>query len=383
MSVKNDERGFIFTLDATLAVLVSLIAIVGVAQIGSPYTVYSQHSQLQIERYGNDASQVIQLSGGMGRVMELVENKEFEEAKALAREELRKVLPSELQFKLVVGDNLLAVYPNDNSGWENRFSNVNDLYVSAPIYVTPPLKELRLLAWLDDSKDQELLNSILSGMEWEVTYTDNEARFQEEIQRDNLGYYHTVFIPDADLTFVQETIDNLVQFSSYGRLVVGGDTLWNNLEADDSLPDELAGVFGIDDEYILRYAHADEGMMYIWDSTHPITEVFIRGHPVDYPDEENLYEYSLQGGTALSHWYHQQTDSYLGEPAIIFNDEDEFNPGTGVLFNMRLAQAASSDEISSQDRSDWITLAKRSVYWISPFWIFRRVTLYVWRGEGV
>jgi len=66
---------------------------------------------------------------------------------------------------------------------------------------------------------------------------------------------------------------------------------------------------------------------------------------------------------------------------IIFRDEFASAPGrkgTGVLFNMRLAQSAMDDNVG---RDDWIAFARRAIYWGTYTWKFEPITLYVWRGE--
>ncbi|MGB9521229.1 MAG: hypothetical protein ACPL6F_00595, partial [Anaerolineales bacterium] len=60
----QDEKGFIFSLDATLAVAVLITAIVGLVGFGLQ-SIHGQQGSLRLERYANDALEVLQLTGTM------------------------------------------------------------------------------------------------------------------------------------------------------------------------------------------------------------------------------------------------------------------------------------------------------------------------------
>ena len=129
MSFQTDRRGFIFSLDATLAMLVVLIVMAGVARMAGPELIYGQHGYLRLNRYSNDALEVMELMGTMDNIVNLVKHGENGNAENLARTELRKILPEEVQFKFVVG-NRLTVYPSDAADWSMAFSNAEEIAIS-------------------------------------------------------------------------------------------------------------------------------------------------------------------------------------------------------------------------------------------------------------
>jgi len=129
MSFRRDKKGFIFSLDAALAMLVMLIMMAGVARVVGPELTYGQHGYLRLERYANDTLEVMQLLGTMDNIVDFVRQGENGSAKSLARAELRKILPEEVQFKFVIGDRL-TVYPSDAAGWSTAFSNAKEIAVA-------------------------------------------------------------------------------------------------------------------------------------------------------------------------------------------------------------------------------------------------------------
>ncbi len=127
MSFQRDQKGFIFSLDATFAMLVVLIVMAGVAHTAESELVYGQHGYLRLERYANDTLEVLQLTGTIETIVNFVRLGANENAENLAREELLKILPAEVQFKLVLGDNRLTVYPSDAPGWETAFAEAEEI----------------------------------------------------------------------------------------------------------------------------------------------------------------------------------------------------------------------------------------------------------------
>ncbi len=127
-----DKKGFIFSLDATLAMLVILIMMAGVARIAGPELTYEQHGYLRLERYANDALEVMQLIGTMDNIVDLVKHGENDSAKNLARVDLRNILPEEVQFKFVVG-NRLTVYPSNSADWSTVLSNAEEIAVATRV----------------------------------------------------------------------------------------------------------------------------------------------------------------------------------------------------------------------------------------------------------
>ena len=139
MSFRRDRRGFIFSLDATLAMLVVMIVMAGVARVGGPGPLYEQHGYLRLERYANDALEVMQLTGTLDDMVNLLAGGKNSLAESLAENELRKILPREVQFKLRIGSEdsprLDNVYPtpDDHDKWRAKFENAEEIAVAARV----------------------------------------------------------------------------------------------------------------------------------------------------------------------------------------------------------------------------------------------------------
>lgn len=397
MNLQRDRRGFIFSLDAALALLVVMIVTAGVARMGGPSLIYGQHGYLRLERYANDALEVMQSMGTLDNIVTFVKHENYENAKNLARAELQKILPAEVQFKLVVGDNRLEIYPSDDAGWASEFSSVEEVAVATRMSTLPPKENFRVLAWLDDENDEDFMDEVEKCTGWEVTRTNNETFFRNQILRWGIDepYYKTVFIPDAHKNFTGQTESNLVMFSLYyGRLVVGGDTLWYNRYPTYLSTWWFYEVLGVDYRYIRRPPlNSQNTGMHIIDDNHPITtSPYYISYRVDYAGEnDNLYVYRsplLVSGvtTILAEWDNVPPAGGVDLPpwrGIIFRDEYTGGvwqgKGTGVLFNMQLAQSAMGAGVGT---SDWVTFARRAIYWEGYPWEFEPVTLYVWRGTA-
>ena len=132
MSFRRDKKGFIFSLDATLAMLVMLIMMAGVARMAGPELTYGQHGYLRLERYANDALEVMQLIGTIDNIVDFVKHGENDSAKNLARADLRNILPEEVQFKFAVG-NRLTVYPSNSADWSTVLSNAEEIAVATRV----------------------------------------------------------------------------------------------------------------------------------------------------------------------------------------------------------------------------------------------------------
>lgn len=402
MSFRCDRRGFIFSFDASLAILVVFAIMVGIARVGGSGVMYEQQGYLRLERYANDALEVMQLTGALDNIVTFVKSGSTENAENLAREQLDKILPNGVQFKLVIGDNRLTVYPSAAAGWSTTFSNAKELATATRISTLPPEENFRVLAWLDDDNDNVFMNEIERYMGWQVTRTSDEAFFRDEILKwdtavwPNQRYYKAVFIPDAQRNFGATTESRLDLFSrTIGRLVVGGDTLWNNNPPDVPNLYEDLGVCG-SPAYVGRppLNSGNTGTL-IENDSHPITtSPYYIGYRVDYAGEDYyLYvyrgpvSYSVGKTTVLAWWDNVPAAGGVDAPpwrGIIFRDEVQEGElgrkGTGVLFNMRLAQSAMGADVGEED---WVTLARRAIYWDHYSWEFEQVTLYVWRGENV
>lgn len=156
MSFRRNQRGFIFSLDATLAILVVLIVMAGVARVAEPELVYGQHGYLRLERYANDALEVMELTRTMNNIKNLLAQGKKSKAENLAENELRKILPGEVQFRLRIGaeDNprLDNVYPSAGKHveWRAAFTNAKEIAVAAHVSIFPPenvLDPITLYVW--------------------------------------------------------------------------------------------------------------------------------------------------------------------------------------------------------------------------------------------
>lgn len=139
MKFRRDRRGFIFSLDATLAMLVVMIVMAGVVHVSSPELIYGQHGYLRLERYANDALEVMQLTGTLDDIVDLVMAGDNAGAEILARAELKKILPDEVQFKFRIGSEdsprLDNVYPTPGNydKWQTKFENAEEIAVAARV----------------------------------------------------------------------------------------------------------------------------------------------------------------------------------------------------------------------------------------------------------
>jgi len=402
LKLQNDRSGFIFSLDAALGILVIIIVLAGIARVGGPDLSYREHGYLKLERYANDALEVLQATATLNSIVNYVGMGELGNAENLGRNELRKLLPAEIQFKLVIGDDRLTVYPSETLGWENAFSNAKELAVAIRMMILPSEENYRVLAWLDDDNDRAFMDEIEKTTGWKVTRTSDEAFFRNEILKwDNLNpphrYYKAVFIPDAQRNFSSTTENNLVTFARCaGRLVVGGDTLWYNRQADGSLSvPSLYEVLGVDSSYVGRPSlKAQNTGMHVMEDNHPITtSPYYICYRVAYSGATyRIYVYRPSSAVAnvtkvLAQWDNLPAEEGIDAPpwrGIIFRDNyvegEPDREGTGVLFNMRWAQSAMGANVG---REDWVTMARRAIYWGETNWTFKPITLYVWRGEAV
>jgi len=403
MSFRRDQRGFIFSLDASLALIIVLTIMIGVSRVGGNNATYEQQGYLRLERYANDALETMQLTGALDNIINFVKQDNIDNAKNLARTQLDKILPHNIQFKFIIGNNRLTVYPSTATGWNSEFENANELATATRMSTLPPKENFRVLAWLDDDADRAFMDEIARYTGWQVTETSDETFFQNEILRwdtavwPNQRYYKTVFIPDAQRDFNGITESNLVTFALHiGRLVVGGDTLWYNRQSNGTLSTPLLyEVLGVDYQYIGRPPLDSRNTgLHVIDDNNPITtSPYFICYRADYAGSSYyMYVYRPQISvgsvtTVLAQWDNVPTAGGVDTPpwrGIIFRDQyvagELGRKGTGVLFNMRLAQSAISGEEGTED---WITFARRAIYWDGNPWEFEPVTLYVWRGESV
>jgi hypothetical protein len=413
MSFRKDQEGFIFSLDATLAMLVLLIVMAGVARVAGPELIYGQHGYLRLERYANDALEMMQLTGTMDNIVTFVKHGDLDSAENLARTELRKIVPGEVQFRLVIGDNRLTVYPSDVAGWASAFSNAEEIAVATRMSTFHPKEPpINVLAWLDDELDENFMRELVKCTNWENTNVNTEVEFRAELS--DVGWtqkYDVIFIPDSQTDFSDDLNWRLVEYNWYGAtLVVGGDTLWNNDSGTwDPQLWEILGVEGwgsvsggTNSPRIL--GEPEFNYMRISNDNDVITAPY---------NVRNNIEYS--GEDYAQYVYRQIDDEYVDNlaiwdnvpagwsinptpwPGIIVRENGYvvywWGPGNwwwgrsfpysrAVLFNMRFAQSAMDLDPTIQPKGtqDWITLVRRAIGYEQ---VFEPITLYVWRGAAV
>ena len=399
MSFRRDEKGFIFSLDAALAMLVILIMMAGVARIAGPELTYGQHGYLRLERYANDTLEVMQLVGTMDNIVNLVKNGENNSAENLARAELREILPEEVQFKFVVG-NRLTVYPSDATNWGTAFSNAEEIAVATRMSTIP--ENHKILAWLDDEVDEDLMRELINYTGWENKSTSNKTEFWNEVspgwgQKD----YDVIFIPDADTDLDSNNpgeIWDLILWAWYGsrltggRIVVGGDTFYNNWGQNSA-------------HYFDTYFWELLGVVFTWTGSSGVRPTSISGNPLDnmhiidgnnfvtapyeycdnieYNEDYTQYIYTpINNQWVVAQWEDVPGGVTPPVPGIIVRPAGTTVAGSyeildpGVLFNMNFAESAM-DPDNPIGTEDWINLARRAIGYDQ---LFERITLYVWRG---
>lgn len=399
MIFRRDRRGFIFSLDATLAMLVVLIVMAGVARVAGPELIYGQHGYLRLERYANDALEVMQLTGTMNSIVNFVKHGENENAENLVRTELKKILPAEVQFKFVVG-NRLAVYPNDAAGWSTAFSDAEEIAVATRMSTFS--ENHKILAWLDDEVDENFMRELIRCTGWENKSTSDKAEFWSEVspgwgQKD----YDVIFIPDADTDLDSNNpgkIWDLILWAWYGsrltggRIVVGGDTFYNNWGQNSA-------------HYYDTYFWELLGIVFTWTGSSGVRPTSISGDPLDnmhiiegdnfvtapyeYSDNiqynENYMQYiytPINSQWVVAQWEEVPAGVTPPVPGIIVRPAGTTVAGSyqildpGVLFNMNFAESAM-DSDNPVGTKDWINLARRAIGYEQ---VFERIALYVWRG---
>lgn len=399
--MKNDQRGFIFSLDATLAVLVIMMAMAGVARVGGPELVYGQHGYLRLERYAEDALGVMDQVGVLDSIIESIATDNDSAAMEMARDNLLAILPPEVQFKLVVGDETVYldnVYPGtDNLEWSNLFESAEERAVASRV-TTKRLAPLKVLVWVDTrlpSNQVQMIEDFIDAIDkptWDVRRTSDEGEFRTYLLSGIGGWSpDAVFIPDS-LDLQDATIDALIwnHNINHGGVVGGGGFLYNNQSYNFPF-------FGI---WILPPIDAKYGYesMHIVDHTHPITATspeYVDYAGDDYPVYEYLFLNPLTGEKAtplvdnLAYW--PGTGGYWWWWFYIDQDwvaltarrsgiiahggipENTYN--RTVLFNAHMAQSA----MDGVGTGEWITLAQRAIEWVSSA-NFEPIKLYVWRG---
>ena len=426
----RDRRGFVFSLDACISLLIVMIVVAGVARVGEADLIYGQHGYLRLQRYANDALETMSLTGSMENVADLIIRGEVNQAKSLARQELRKVLPEEVQFKLVIGDEDnpdLVVYPGDAANWNSAFNNAGERAVAVRVISRRPITK-RVLAWLDDPLDEAFMDEVAEGMNWEVTRVSKDSDFRREILRaapEGGLYYDVIFVPDDNtVRWSQQTKERLLTYNSNkGRMVFGGMTFYKNCYPISSYTDWLLmEYFGVGEVYPQGWGRVLAGPpalvgkpvlvgepefndMVITNVLEEITlsPPFSLGYKVKYSGEkyeQYLYiprtTHPILPPRVVAEWDNVPSGWNINPtpwPGIIWWGEFwREAPGGGwapgwfyptVLFNVRLAQSAmdSTTDPPNAGKDDWILLARRALgVKVSEF---KPAILYVWRGEAV
>jgi hypothetical protein len=407
----KDNRGFVFSLDASLALLVVLIIVGGAARIEYGELAYEQQGYLRLERYANDALETMILTKTLDNVVELITKNDNAAARALARTELRKALPEEVQFKLVIGD-CFEVYPTDNYSWDAIFATTSELATATR--VTPKFTKATtawILAWLDgpDQLEDNFMDELETfakntGADWHVTRVYTESEFWNKLRP--YSTYDVVFMPDIDLDFHNNKTWWLIEYAYLGgryhqggKLVVGGQTLFNNWSGVWDL--YLWWLLGVVLEFggpqqLVGSSYYDN--MKIIDDTRYVTLPYENGDCIRYAGTTYAqYRYVPRDGILdpfdKVHVIAQWESSPPGGPTppwpgIIVRDSGWTlpngwtMPASSVLFNMRLAQNAMDQSVAPtlRDTNNWVQLAARAIGYLGTSEL-KPVTLYVWRGQ--
>lgn len=401
MKLPEGKKGFIFSLDATLALLISLIVLVGIAQIGGSSTTYKQFGYLQLERYANDSLRVLSLNGTTKKAIRLVNNGQMEEAREILRENLLSFLPEEINFKMMVGEGedvwLDNVYPTkDNQAWETSLENAGEKIASAQVTVETVelVQDLDILAWTDDPEETQFIYSIQKPG-WDVKTTDNEEKLRDILENNVYPdwYPDVVFLPDVNKDLSDKTVwtlflYNLLSISQPGGedigggVVAGGGTLYNE---DFFLLSFLRLIFGVDPWSVAPIENTivpPEEDMVITDDEHYITLNFDENDEIPYGDDLPQYRYDLLGfPRTLANWEVNDNEwpgLVAKRAGFSWGDYTFFE--RSVLFNTKLAQSWDQGDGSLE----WERLATRAIQWCSreePE--SEPVVLYLWRGENV
>ncbi len=255
MGFKRDQKGFVFTLDATLALLIATMVVAGVAQIGSSNN-YEQFSSLRMERQANDALRVLVLNGTTDRALNLMkEGADKNKIRKVFRENLNEIFSDEIKFRLSIGENQIVVYPGSNvTYWENVYENAKNRTISSQLAsVSPDENYFRALAWAPETREERFVDNMSERRPYwyikKITNRSEQSKFRDEIKKkknnEEYEYYDAVFIPDADIQFQSDTIDELQSFADKGRLVIGGRTLYLNEDVRNPDVSNFTQTFGI------------------------------------------------------------------------------------------------------------------------------------------
>ena len=392
------EGGFVLSLDAVFALLLTTMLVAGAAKIALPSLSYGAHGYERLSRQASDALLCLEQAGILTKAIEMLTLRvpAVENAKLLLREGLRSLLPSYLQFRLDIqlpphlqaklGMERLKVYPDDSPLWENIFENqlMETASCTRATVDFLVLENIKILAWVDENDENIFLDKILSLRPfWTIVRTNDEAFFRAQISPPlNENTPHVVFLPDVNVSFDLRTIWVLWRgnFNGWFGVVAGGETVRrNNILL-------FRSIFAI---RRLRTSYQIENDIRIIENAHYITENFQIGENIPYLDDMPQYRYeprprrdTLVHVLAQSYW---SGGRWRDNSAIIAKDaRREISPGVyrrerAVLFNTHFVESATQ----GVGENEWLTLVIRAMEWSSrrkPE--FEPVTLYVWRSHA-
>lgn len=169
MSFQKEQNGFIFSLDATLGILVVILVMAGVARAGGSALNYGQHGYLLLERYANDALEVLYLTGKVtsdNKFISTIDNiktllargtlADNSLAENIAENTLRSILPLDIQFRLRIGlennPRLDNVYPSvdNHPAWYGNFTDAEEIAVATRVSLFTPenvFEPITLYVW--------------------------------------------------------------------------------------------------------------------------------------------------------------------------------------------------------------------------------------------
>jgi len=401
MSLIKDKKGFVFSLDATLAIAVLLLAMVGVASFAEK-PIYQQQGYLRLERYANDALEVLRITGTMDAIVNYLRQGYPENAENLAEIELRKILPREIQFRLVIGDEnnprLDNIFPTPgrHAEWIAAFQREKETAKAILVTTLPPRERLKVLAWVDNN-DEEFINQLIIATGINIKIVNEVATFWNEVDTAIVNwqpghpYYDAVFIPDAEVDLapgaLATKISDLVIYQKHdGRVVVGGSTLYYNLQlayADGYLWESLGVLW---DPSLKEISGPPMDNLQITNSDSFVTMPYRNGDIIEYNSSYSQYIYTpLDPSWVFAKW--EDVPEGITAPLCgIIVRPAGYNhswigplPQPAVLFNMRFAQSATDAE-NPMGTADWITLTKRALGYEE---VLEEISLYVWRGPPV
>jgi hypothetical protein len=395
--VEMKEGGFVLSLDAVFALLLTTMLIASAVKLVPPSLSYQEHGYERLSRFASDALLCLEqggsLSEAIGKLTQRVPN--LGEAELILRENLRSLLPPYLQFRIDIGlpphlqaklgMEKLTVYPDDSPAWPETFENLEE--VAACMRVTTDfvvLENLRILAWVDDPDENTFLENIHTlRPNWIIIRTNNETFFRDLISKLNENTPHVILLPDVNRSFERETRRALETGNRNGwfGVVGGGATFINNNTR------EFQRIFAATLPRREPFYYTRSEDIQIVDNTHYLTENFRIGENIPYLDNMPQYRYQPRPTRdtpvyvlAQSYWNggrRRDNSAILAKDALRQISPGVYRRERAVLFNTHFVESATQGAGENQ----WLTLVIRALEWSSrkkPE--FEPVTLYVWRG---